>query len=74
MTKKDYEWIAGVLAYNRRKMGLPKRNESATDSATRMGYEVALNDVAYMLADVCQRDNPRFDRAQFLKACGIASE
>lgn len=72
MTRKDYELIAGVLAYNRRQMGLPERNESATDSATRIGYEVALNDVAYMLADGCHRDNPRFDRSRFLKACGIA--
>ena len=71
MTRKDYEWIAGVLYYNRRNMGLPSQNESAKDCAIRTGYEVALNDVAYMLADGCQRDNPRFDRARFLKACGM---
>lgn len=70
MTRKDYEKIAKVIVYNRNQMGLPDRNESATDSAIRTGYTVALNDVTYMLCDMLAQDNPRFDRARFLKACG----
>ena len=26
---------------------------------------------AHELADVCAKTNPRFDRARFLKACGV---
>ena len=26
---------------------------------------------AHELADVCTKTNPRFDRARFLKACGV---
>lgn len=29
--------------------------------------------VAARLADFCQQQNPRFDRARFLAACGCAS-
>jgi hypothetical protein len=29
--------------------------------------------VADCIADVMARDNPRFDRARFLKACGVQS-
>lgn len=71
MTKKDYELIAGVILYNRNQSGLPLDGETKEDKAMIAGYRVALNDVAYMLAESMQRDNPRFDRSRFLKACGI---
>lgn len=71
MTKKDYEKIAAIMAANRKQLGLPERNESAIDSAIRTGYSVALNDVTYMLCDMLAQDNPRFDCARFLKACGL---
>lgn len=29
--------------------------------------------VAHKLADICKRDNPRFDRDRFLAACGVES-
>lgn len=29
--------------------------------------------VAHKLADICERDNPRFNRAHFLTACGVES-
>ena len=28
-------------------------------------------DLAYKFADVLEEDNPRFDRARFLTACGV---
>lgn len=31
----------------------------------------SIADVAEGLADMLERDNPRFDRSRFLKACGI---
>ena len=72
MTKKDYEKIASVLLYNRNQCGLPDRANNESDKNTIAGYLVALNDVAYMMADKMQQDNPRFDRDCFLKACGIS--
>ena len=33
----------------------------------------ALREIAYDLADVFKRDNPNFDRARFLAACGVQS-
>ena len=39
-------------------LDLPKPNKAA---------------VADTIADCCQADNPRFDRARFLAACGIES-
>ena len=69
MTKKDYVKIADVIAYNRNNTGLAPGQWTSDD--TLAGYLVALNDVAYMMADKMQQDNPRFDRARFLKACGL---
>ena len=58
MHRKDYVAIADVLA-------------------TRKGIwstaELARQDIAEMIADLMARDNPRFDRARFLAACGVQS-
>lgn len=32
-----------------------------------------VRDIAENIASVCAADNPLFDRARFLKACGVAS-
>ncbi len=56
MTKKDYELVARVL-----------RNHIALVAPSADGTD-ALTDVAETLADEFERDNPRFDRACFLKA------
>lgn len=71
MTKKDYQRIADVLLYNRNQCGLPDRADNEADRNTIAGYRVALNDTALMLSDMLAQDNPRFDRARFLKACGF---
>ena len=57
MTRKDYVMIAEVINRN-------------TGSLT----ESALIDFARMAEDLAtelQNDNPRFDRARFLTACGV---
>lgn len=59
MTRKDYEAIAAALKNAR---GLPMRDHAASIGAA-----------AQCIAEVMQRDNPRFDRARFLKACGVQS-
>ena len=71
MTKKDYEKIASVLLYNRNQCGLPDRANNESDKNTIAGYLVALNDVAYMMADKMQQDNPRLNRTKFIEACGL---
>lgn len=60
MTKKDFELIAAAVVRTR---------------AMYPGeaHRYALNDVSMTLADALATTNPRFDRAKFLQACGVAS-
>ncbi len=62
LTKKYYEMVAGALhdAHTR----FPEVRPDAAQQS---------EDDAHALADVFERDNPKFDRARFLKACGVAS-
>jgi len=64
MTRKDYEKIAAVFADY-------KRYSENWNSAFRM---TAIREFAPRICDMLAQDNPRFDRARFLKACGIAGE
>ena len=59
MTRKDFELLAGVL--NRLNADF---NNCGDDS-------VSLALVAEELADALAGTNERFDRAKFLKACGV---
>ena len=63
MTRKDYELIAAALAAT--------NQHKATDDDYREGWFAAASSVAHRLADSLASDNPRFDRARFLAACGI---
>ena len=64
MTRKDYIAIAAV--FNAR----AQMARNIQNSASRLThYTEIMGDMADMLA----RDNARFDRSRFLKACGIAS-
>lgn len=56
MTRKDYKLIA--KAFN------------DMSKVVRLEDTVALQ-IIEMLADDLQADNPRFDRARFLEACGV---
>lgn len=60
MTKKDYETVAHVLHVVR-------------GTAETAGERDAVETVAKMLCGPFLRENPRFDRARFLAACGVAS-
>lgn len=57
MTRKDYVLIAAAL----------KDARASTPEANHVGVDVAASNIAHALA----RDNPRFDRARFLKAAGV---
>lgn len=58
LTKKYYVMIANAI----------KRASDAPGYAERNAF------VAHELADEFARDNARFDRARFLKACGVLPE
>ncbi len=63
LTKKYYEMIASAIAAEhaqRKHWGEHVHNE-------------AIESIALNLASAFAADNPKFDRARFLKACGVAS-
>lgn len=59
MTRKDYVMIAEILRFNRRDF-----NEGEDGLSL-------LNILAHQFANSLEDDNPRFDRARFLVACGV---
>jgi hypothetical protein len=59
MTRKDYVMIAEILKFNR---------ENFVEGED--GFAV-IGIMAHQIADGLEADNPRFDRARFLDACGI---
>lgn len=61
MTKKDYELQAKAISLS---VGVVK--ESGLYDA-----ETALALMATILSDSLERENPRFNRGLFLKACGV---
>jgi hypothetical protein len=60
MTRKDYVAIAAAI----KETGKYHEHDDAAD---------ALAFLARDLAATLAADNPRFDRARFLKACGVQS-
>ena len=59
MTKKDYVMIAEIFKSNR---------EDFIEGED--GYTV-IRIMAHQIANALQEDNPRFNRALFLTACGV---
>ena len=57
MTRKDYVAIAAAIK----------------DTPNNCGTETMRYRIAFAIADVMARDNPRFDRARFLAAAGVQS-
>ena len=56
MTRKDYQLIAGVFAHFAEIVEI---------------HETIGADIAEVMADALAQENPRFDRAKFLTACGV---
>lgn len=66
MTRKYYEVIAKAIKrqVERTKLGFQHDEDKSLDR---------LDDLAHDLAGEFAADNPRFDTARFLKACGLAA-
>lgn len=62
MTKKNYELIAGVLR--------PIAETVVSREPGRDCYTAIV--IAYKFAKILETENKSFDRARFLKACGVA--
>lgn len=65
MTRKNYEAIARTIR-DEFEASLPE-----SDPAFIRGGAYVLEETAKSLADYMQRDNPRFNKNRFLKACGF---
>lgn len=66
MSKKDYVAIAAAIKLAKLDIASKEPIESHADMTD--GAQLA----AEHIADVMARGNPRFDRARFLQACGVA--
>jgi hypothetical protein len=65
MTRKDYVALAKIF-----NDALPLAQ--STPTAATIARSV-VHDIAYDTAAMLAAGNPRFDRARFLKACGVQS-
>ena len=66
MTRKDYPLIADALKRARADIICKEPDECHKDLLDGVGY------AADWLCDALASDNPRFDRAKFLAACGLS--
>ena len=70
MTKKDYVLIAGVVSARLDAASAAAKDVDSTEDGSTVSHCAAM---ARDFADVLERENPRFDRARFLAACGVVS-
>jgi hypothetical protein len=66
MTRKDYILIAD-------RINAALHNPSHFYASNAPDYDNGVKSVAVALANVLAADNPSFDRAKFLAACGVQS-
>jgi hypothetical protein len=67
MTRKDYELIAGCVARSGMAAGIGAKPLFGD------GMKAGVRLVAIDLASTLAWNNPAFDRARFLRACGVES-
>ena len=65
MRKKHFEALAAAIRCTR--IDFPEVGEDRTGPSS----DVVLNAAAERMATVCASFNAKFDRARFLKACGV---
>lgn len=74
MTKKDFEAVAAVIKDRRiffQLIAAPSPAENIDPTGFDLGLALAIDHVAFELAKAFEQNNPHFDRARFLAACGI---
>lgn len=65
MTKKDFEAIAAILAVSK-----PVAHEPIKPGSYEAGRAYMWAFTVQKMADMCERQSPRFRRDLFYKACG----
>lgn len=73
-TRQHYKAIADSIASVTLMAAEPNGGTVGTyeqREALRSGADIARNQIAKDLADYFTKDNPRFNRQKFLKACGL---
>lgn len=73
MTKKDYELIAQALG---EQIGFESEKDTYGDWTLdyKEGFTDGLKRACEVLAEVLEGDNPKFNRARFLTACGVQND
>jgi hypothetical protein len=67
MTRKDYVRFAAMLKQQRITAMKPEYSEQHDH------YHKWFDGIAFDMCKIFANDNPNFDRARFLKACGVES-
>jgi hypothetical protein len=62
MTRKDYELIAAAIRLSMK---------AETSGINAESFRRGATDCAFMIAGKLKTENPNFDRARFLAACGV---
>jgi len=70
MTKKHYEAIAGAIKTEKDSCEFTGEHFS-TEYISKEAARGALISIAYSLSTIFANDNPNFNRARFLTACGF---
>ncbi len=76
LSRKYYQMIADALAAERStdsdgRYPDTEKQQAWYDTGYDDGKNSAIYQMSCKLCDVFEQDNPNFDRARFLKACGI---
>lgn len=74
MTRKDYILIAETIAQMSRDIAMDHEALTERGQAILIGEQLAVQSIAYRLADQLRQDNPRFDRGRFIEACQLDAE
>lgn len=75
MTEKDYAVISTAVTNGGWQVNAATRVRGMTKStqANIKAHDSAVAHVVYNLADSLKRGDPQFDRAGFIKACGVTA-
>lgn len=75
MTRKDYVMISNVIRETLNDIARDDAREGLSDRSRALlaGERICARDIAYRLGDQLRQDNPRFEMARFIEACGLTA-